>query len=63
MACSRNLAESAVALLAVLGSRSVQVLATETWNIGGVRAWRLAIVSSKHLHTEISGGVFLSSCI
>ena len=47
VAHSRNLVESVVALLAVLGTTTAEVPATETLITGGLRAWRPANVSSK----------------
>ena len=42
-----NQAESVVALPAVLGTGSVEVLATETGVTGGLREWRHVNVSSR----------------
>ena len=47
MAHSRNPVELVVALLAVLGTRTVEVPATETSVTGGLRAWRPANVSPR----------------
>ena len=46
MVPSRNPTESVAALLAVLGTRTVEVPTTETLITGGLRAWRLAHVSA-----------------
>ena len=47
MAHSRNPAESVVALLVVLGLRTVEVLGIETLATGGLKAWKPADVSFK----------------
>ena len=47
MAHSRNQEEPVVALLAVLGIRTVEAPATETLITGGLRASKLANVSSR----------------
>ena len=65
---SRNPAESAVALLAVLGITAVEVLATEMWIIVGSRARWLANVSCEgtcmHVDTFSFGEVkALFSCL
>ena len=52
MARLRNPAEPVVALLAVLGSRIVEVLVTKTQITGGLRAWRPANVSPNDLGRE-----------
>ena len=44
---SRNPADSVVALLVVLGTRTAEVSATETSITSGLRAWRRANVSSR----------------
>ena len=45
MGCSRNPAESVVALLVVLGTIAVEVAATKTLVTDGTRVWRHANVS------------------
>ena len=46
---SRNPAGSVVALLVVLGTRSVEALAMEMWSTGGLKAWRPANVSPSRM--------------